>query len=216
MVLHITNMDSVDDPCSVRRELEARGFSLEWYDIGQAKIEGGVSDEALASLTEALAEKGFGVLRNPKELLVEQVKQIIREVILCQKFADMPNIMAALTTRTGYNYRYLSRIFTPIEKSTIEHYVMIAKVERVKTLLTEGAHSVSDIAFELHYSSGAHLSAQFKMITGITIRAFRAVNGKPLHEHAHGRALRRHTVSRRMTGRMIKDTASPEAMAQES
>ncbi len=184
MILHITNIDSAEDICCVRHELEKRGFSLEWYDIGQAKIDGEIHDSHLMDLIEALAVKGYGVLRNSKEVLAEQVKQIIQELIFCPKFTELHNITRVLSRRTGYNYRYLSRVFSIVEKTTIEHYTIIQKIERVKTLVVDGTHSLSDIAFELNYSSGAHLSAQFKTITGVTIRAFRSMHGRPVQERA--------------------------------
>ena len=200
MVLHITNIDSADDICSIRHELEVRGFTLEWYDIGSAKIEGQISDAELTELTQALAIQGFGVLRNPKELLVEQVKQIIQEMIHCAKHTELHHITGVLAARTNYNYRYLSRVFSLTEKTTIEHYIILQKVERVKALLAaesrgaaEGTHSLSQIAFELNYSSVAHLSAQFKSIAGETIRQFRAKLGHALHDHAtHDRARHGH------------------------
>ncbi len=209
MVLHITNMDLADDLCCVRRELEARGFSLEWYDIGQAKIDGETSEADMASLREALAAKGYAVLRNPKELLVEHVKQIIREVIFCPKFSELHHMTGILSKRTGYNYRYLSRAFSSTEKITIEHYIIIQKVERVKVLLlAENPISLSDIAYQLNYSSVAHLSAEFKTISGETIRSFRAMHGRPLHDHsskrsrdAQDRTLRSNLLRSRRAGR---------------
>jgi AraC family transcriptional regulator len=226
MVLHITNIDSADDLCCVRCELEKHGFTLDWYDIGEAKIESEVSEVELSALTEALAANGFGVLRNPKELLVEQVKQIIQEVIFCPKFSELHHITMVLSKRTGYNYRYLSRIFSLQEKITIEHYIIMQKVERVKVLLmTEGAHSLSDIAFELNYSSVAHLSSQFKTITGETIRTFRAMHGRPLHERSsrdqtsHDRAkLRSHPRHRAMQSIHVHDIAiwEPKSIAMTS
>jgi AraC family transcriptional regulator len=215
MVLYITNMNSADDLCCVRHELEARGFSLEWYDIGEAKIEGQTSESEIASLTVALAGKGYGVLRNPKELLVEQVKQIIKEVIFCAKFSELHHITGILSKRTGYNYRYLSRAFSHTVKITIEHYVIIQKVERVKSLLiAETPMPLSDIAFALNYSSVAHLSSQFKTIAGETIRSFRAMHGRPLHNHsgkrsldAQGRALRGNMLRSRRAAHRIPGRA---------
>jgi AraC family transcriptional regulator len=223
MVLHITNVDSADDICCVRRELEERGFSLEWYDIGQAKIEGEVSDSHLTALTNALSAKGYGVLRNPKELLVEQVKQVIQEMIFCPKFSELHNITTLLSKRTGYNYRYLSRVFSFHEKITIEHYTIVQKVERVKVLLSEAAHPLAEIAFQLNYSSVAHLSAQFKAITGETIRAFRAMHGHPRHERslhdriAHGRASHRRKLVklRNPADALLHDTVTAKAAVAE-
>lgn len=110
---------------------------------------------------------------DPHMLLTNYLKNVIHDLVFEPKFNDLCNINDLLAKKTGYNYRYLSRIFSETEQKTVERFIMEQKVEKVKELVANGNRSLADISFELNYSSVAHLSAQFKMITGITIREYR-------------------------------------------
>jgi AraC-like DNA-binding protein len=127
----------------------------------------------LRRLAQKRALKQLAPEVDPHELLSEQLKDVIHELIFRPKFNDLCNINDLLAKKTGYNYRYLSRVFSTIEKKTVERFIIEQKVEKVKDILQEGDYPLADIAFELNYSSVAHLSAQFKMITGETIREYR-------------------------------------------
>ena len=129
-------------------------------------------------LKEKLAKKGFQLLDDKQTKLINEIKSIIIQEIHYQEEASPVNFSTLLSEKIHYDYAYLSRLFSSVEGQTIEKFVLAQKIEKVKELLTYDELNLSEIAFQMHYSSSAHLSAQFKKITGMTPSAFKKLNNR--------------------------------------
>ncbi len=130
--------------------------------------------EQYAQLSGALKEVGFELIDNKRSKLIEQIKAYIIDTV---HFSEL------LSQHLHHDYSYLSNLFSEVEGITIEHFIISQKIEKVKELLLYNAQSLSQIAFNLGYSSTAHLSAQFKKLTGLTPSQFKQIgaqNRKPL------------------------------------
>ncbi|HKK46844.1 MAG TPA: helix-turn-helix domain-containing protein [Balneolaceae bacterium] len=172
--LKIKNM--VCDRCimSVRDVLEDLGFRVESVSLGEASIAENPDEEDLSKVAKKLRGKGFELIREQKEALIEQIKgQLIEYVRLLESGDQPPKLSEYLSEKLHHNYSYLSNRFSGAEESTIENYLILLKIERVKELLTYEEMTLSEIAWKLNYSSVQYLSNQFKKVTGETVSSFR-------------------------------------------
>ncbi|MBN9295718.1 MAG: helix-turn-helix transcriptional regulator [Filimonas sp.] len=125
-------------------------------------------------LKQALLQEGFDVVEDKKALLVEKIKNTLIDIVYNQDLSEWKqNLSDYLSHLLHKDYTTLSQVFSSLENTTIEQYFILQKIERVKELLVYNEYSLSEIAWQLGYSSVAHLSAQFKKITGFTPSAFR-------------------------------------------
>jgi AraC-like DNA-binding protein len=175
MRLFVKNM--VCDRCKmvVRAELERHGLHPLKVELGQVDIEeAGISPERRAALDHDLHNLGFALIEDRKRRIAEQVKAAI--IVLIHQQNDDSRIKHSeyLAQQTGLDYAYLSKVFSEEEGLTIEQYIILQKIEKVKELLTYGQQSLSEIAWQLGYSSVAALSAQFKKVVGMTPTAWKA------------------------------------------
>lgn len=170
----------------VRQELEALGHQVLTIELGEVVLETPATDMQLDLISERLQTHDFELLSDKKQQLIERVKTAIVELVHLQndglrrmKHSDY------ITEKVSRDYRYLSTLFPEVEGITIEQYLINQKLERVKELLVYDELTLSQIADLLNYSSVAHLSAQFKSITGMTPSQFRKIRDKkrkPLDE----------------------------------
>ena len=150
--------------------------------LGRAEITGQLTDTQIAELSSRLEENGFELIMDPAKEIAESIK---REVIFMVRGETPPpaKLSEYLASGLHRDYRSLSRIFSESEGRTIESYVILQKIERAKELLLDGELNVSEIAWRLGYSGVAHLSRQFKDITGMTPTDFRRDGRRlPLNE----------------------------------
>ncbi|MBU1822743.1 MAG: AraC family transcriptional regulator [Bacteroidetes bacterium] len=170
MQLAIKNM--VCDRCIrvVREDLEALGLTVGPVQLGTATVEGELSEEQMSAVKQRLEASGFELLDDPRLRLVEYMKTLIIDEIQYLKGhkPEHQNFSDYLSEKCGYEYSYLSHLFSSETGSTIEQYIIAQKVEKVKEWLSYGELSQSEIAWRLGYSSAAHLSNQFKKVTGQT------------------------------------------------
>ena len=191
--LLIKNM--VCDRCItvVRQQIEALGHQISQVELGQVELARPLNASSLKDLESALLGHGFELLKGTDALFfnsdgirsfellkgtdaiaVEKVKKLILDHLY--RHVQKPNSMNFsdyLAQETTMNYFALSKLFSSTEGITIEKYLILQKIERVKELLVYNQKSLSEIAFELEYSSVAHLSRQFKSVTGLTPSSFR-------------------------------------------
>jgi AraC-like DNA-binding protein len=174
MIIHIKNM--VCDRCimAVRQQLEAAGLAYKRVQLGQVELAETPSSDQLESLREGLREWGFELLDDKRSQVVEKIKTAIVSLIHGQD-ADEFNLKlsAHLQDKLGLDYHYLSTLFSSVEGVTIERYAILQRIEKVKELLMYDEKSLSEIAYQLGYSSVQHLSQQFKKITGLTVSEFK-------------------------------------------
>ncbi len=162
----------------VREELEKIGLSVSKVELGIATINltGDVIQYDLIQNT--LQKEGFELIEDHKASIIESIKHLVINEIhhhtsekpASQNFSDF------LVRKIGYEYSYLSNLFSSVEKTTIEKYIIAQKIERTKALLLNGEISLSAIAWQLDYRSVAHLSNQFKQVEGTTPSEFKRNN----------------------------------------
>ena len=175
MILPIKNM--VCDRCImvVKQQLENSGFHVEVIALGSATVSPEPSAAQLSLISSSLKLFGFELIDNEKDRIVEQIKKLIIEKIHYSDLADgQMNYSGYLATRLAKDYAYLSRLFSESEDITIEKFIIQQKIEKVKELLQYGELNINEIAWKMGYSSSAHLSAQFKNITGLTPSKFKS------------------------------------------
>ena len=125
-------------------------------------------------LDKELREIGFEIIQNKNQKLVEQIKTLIIDLIHHNKENNLKiNISEYLSQNIGYDYAYISNMFSKEENTTIEKFIILQKIERVKELVSYNELNFSEIAFNLNYSSASHLSKQFKKITGFTLSEYK-------------------------------------------
>ena len=168
MLLRIKNM--VCDRCVmvVRTELERVGCRVLAVRLGEAEVEGGLSPGEKARLAERLEALGFELLEDRRARMIEAVKRAVIELVRAEEVMPDVRLSEYLQERLRVDYRQISTLFSETEGRTVEKYFIAQKIERVKELLVYDELSLGEIAFRLGYSSVAHLSAQFKQVTGMT------------------------------------------------
>ena len=182
MKLAIKNMVCNHCVSAVRQALTELGLNPLSVELGRAEIVENLTNERLDQLAARLEASGFELISDPIKDTVESVK---REIIMMVR-SDEPvpqKLSDYLSAKLNRDFRALSRIFSDTEGRTIENYLILQKIERVKELLLDGELNVSEIAYHTGYSSVAHLSRQFKEITGMTPSDFRRDGHRlPLNE----------------------------------
>jgi AraC-like DNA-binding protein len=126
----------------------------------------------------ALLKWGLELMDDRKSMLIEKIKSVIIELIHYSDEQLKNNFSTYLSEKLNYDYTYLSNLFSEVEGTTIEHFMIVHKIERVKELLVYDEINLTEIAWKLHYSSVAHLSNQFKKITGLTPTHFKQLKQK--------------------------------------
>lgn len=173
MKLYIKNM--VCPRCIMAVENILTGLNLQPLDVrlGEVIIAKDLNTEEIKTFRLALEKVGFELLDDNQQQLIEQIKTTIINHI---HFSDETgfNISEILSRDLKKDYSLLSKLFSVTEGITIEHYTILQKTERVKELLTYNKQTLSEIAFILGYSSVAHLSSQFKKVTGLTPSKFKS------------------------------------------
>jgi len=142
-------------------------------ELGKVTIEKELSAQQKKRLSQNLLIKGFERLDDKQTQIINEVKSIIIQQIHYSNEPLVVNFSTLLTEKMPYDYAYLSRLFSSVEGRTIEKFILAQKVEKVKELLAYQELSLSEIAFQLNYSSSAHLSSQFKKVTGMTPSKFK-------------------------------------------
>lgn len=186
MLLHVKNM--VCDRCIliIRQQLENLNFKIEAISLGKVTISPEASSEQLQHISSVLQVLGFELIDKDKDQLIEQIKvQVIELVHHSDLSALHQSLMSVIAEKLNKEYVYLSRLFSDAEGITIEKYIIQQKVERVKELLEYGQMNLNEIAYAMGYSSSAHLSTQFKTVTGMSPSKYKAQpagNRKPLDQ----------------------------------
>lgn len=185
MKLHIKNMVCNRCIMVVNDELEKLGLRPISIELGEVVLNKELSDIQKAQVKTALEKVGFELIDNRKGQLIERAKTLLIELVHRQNNELRTNLSDYLSQLLGHDYSSLSTLFSEVEGTTIEKFYIAQKIERVKELLVYDELSLSEIAHLLNYSSVAHLSNQFKKITGLTPSHFKqigAVKRKPLDE----------------------------------
>lgn len=162
----------------VKAELEKLGLPYLSVDLGVVEMAEDILPEQHARLKENLLRSGLEVLDDKKSILIEKIKNLIVEMIHYSDELPPVNYSDFISEKLGYDYTYLSNTFSEVKGITIQQFIIIQKIERVKELLLYDEMNLTEIANLLHYSSVAHLSNQFKKITGLTPTFYKQLKQK--------------------------------------
>jgi AraC-like DNA-binding protein len=168
MILFIKNMLTVRCEIVVKLELKRLGLHCTAIEQGRAEVAGVMSLENIHKVRIALSRSGLELIDNKKNILIEKIKRVIIEMV---HHTDDPlkiNFSHHLTSKLNLDYTYLANTFSQDQGVTIEQFIILHKVQRVKELLSYDELSLTEISWKMHYSSVAHLSTQFKKVTGVT------------------------------------------------
>lgn len=167
---------------AVRAELEKSGLTPKNISLGEVELQKGPTPKQLIQLNERLHELGFEILDDQKQRQIEKIKTLLIQQVQSAELKEHFGLNEFLSKALHKDYSYISRLFSEVEGITLEQFFILQKIEKVKELLIYGEKNTSEIAFMLGYSSVAHLSAQFKKVTGLTPSAFKKMGGnrKPL------------------------------------
>jgi AraC-like DNA-binding protein len=172
MKIYIKDMMCLRCKVVVKSVLEKVGLEYTTVELGHVELAKEASSKELDVLNDELQKFELSLIKNRKNSLVESIKTVIIELVAANdelriKFSDY------LSQKLNYNYTYLANVFSEIEGSSIEKFYIIRKIERVKRLMMYDNMSISEVAYKMHYSSVAHLSSQFKKVTGLTPSEFK-------------------------------------------
>jgi AraC-like DNA-binding protein len=164
----------------VKSELQKLGLHFAKVELGEVEVLEEVSQHKLEQLKTALMKSGLELMDDKKSILIEKIKNVIVELIHYTEDEPKVNFSTYLTQKLNYDYKYLSNLFSEVQGTTIEKFIIYHKIERVKELIVYDELTLSEIAFKMHYSSAAHLSNQFKKVTGLTPSHFKKLKVKRL------------------------------------
>jgi AraC family transcriptional regulator len=175
MHLYIKNMVCNRCILVVQQELEKLKIEACKVTLGEVETTAELSKEQLKQLDENLSALGFELLDNSKQQLIEKIKNILIQQVHHSHQQETHNFSEVLSKALHKDYSYLSSLFSEVEGVTIEKFLINQKIEKVKELIIYDEMSLSEIAYQLGYSSVAHLSNQFKKVTGLTPSHFKQV-----------------------------------------
>ena len=162
----------------VKEELQKLMIHHLAVNLGQVEILENITAHQREQIKHGLALSDLELMDDKKAMLIEKIKNVIIEMVHYEEELPKVNFSDYLTEKLNYNYTYLANLFSETESTTIEHFIIIHKIEKVKELILYDELNLTQIADKLHYSSVAHLSHQFKKVTGLTPSFFRSLKDK--------------------------------------
>ena len=162
----------------VKSELDKLGLHYGKIELGEVEVIENLTMDQFGRLKTVLLKSGLELMDNKKGILIEQVKNVIIEMIHLTEEPHQGNFSDYISSRLNQDYTSLAHLFSEATGITIEHYIISNKIERVKELLLYHDFNLTEISYRLNYSSVAHLSSQFKKVTGLTPTFFRQLRIK--------------------------------------
>jgi AraC-like DNA-binding protein len=176
--LYIKYMVSNRCKMAVRDELKKLGLHFIVVDLGVVEIMENISMEKRLLLRQGLHISGLELMDDKKAILIEKIKAIIVEMIHHSEEVIKINFSDYLSEKLDHNYTYLANLFSEVQGTTIEQFIISHKIERIKELMIYGELNITEIAWKMNYSSVAHLSSQFKKVTGLSPSHFKQLKDK--------------------------------------
>ncbi len=162
----------------VKEELKKLGLHFILVDMGVVDIMENITPDQREQIRIALLKSGLELMDDKKAVLIEKIKNVIIEMIHYIDELPKVNFSDYLSGKLDYDYTYLANLFSEVQGTTIEKFIISHKIERVKELIIYNELNLTEIAWKLHYSSVAHLSNQFKKFTGLTPSHFKNLRSK--------------------------------------
>lgn len=178
MKLYIKYMVSLRCKMLVIEELKKLGLHYVIVDLGMVEILEDITQEQREQLRDNLLKSGLELLDDKKSILIEKIKNVIIEMIHYSKELPNTNYSDYIAEKLNYDYTYLANVFSEVKGVTIQQFIILHKIEKVKELLLYEELNLTEISYKLHYSSVAHLSNQFKKVTGLTPTFYKKLKQK--------------------------------------
>jgi len=189
--LYIKYMVSNRCKIAVKEELKKLGLHFMVVDLGEVEIMENISPEMREQVKNALFENGFELMDDKRSMLIEKIKNTIVDMVHNSDEMIKTNFSTYLSEKMNHDYTYLANLFSEVQGTTIEQFIISHKIERIKELLIYGEQNITEIAWKMNYSSVAHLSNQFKKVTGLSPSHFKQLKDKrrsPLEDVGTSRA----------------------------
>jgi len=178
MILHIKYMVSNCCRETVKAQLNKVGLYYVTLELGQVELREDITEEQRKELKSALRKNGFELMDDQKAILIEKVKNVVIAMVQGTDEHPTVNYSEHISKELDYDYTYLSNLFSEVTGTTIVNYIIAHKVEKIKELLLYNELTLTQISYQLSYSSVAHLSAQFKKVTGLTPTYYKQLRHK--------------------------------------
>lgn len=162
----------------VKQELTKLGIKYMVLDLGMVELFENITEKQRILLKSNLLKSGLELMDDKKSILIEKIKNVITEMIHNSDQLPKVNYSDYISEKLEYDYTYLANTFSEVKGITIQQYIIINKIEKVKELLLYDELNLTEISYKLHYSSAAHLSNQFKRITGLTPSYYKKLRRK--------------------------------------
>lgn len=159
----------------LQEQFEKLDLEYDILGLGEVNINSNISDEKLEELSNTLQKYGIQIVENQKSILVQKIKDTIVEMVFSDDDSTNFKSSVYLSEKLNHSYGYISNLFSEVTYTSIENYIIIQKIERVKQLLLINELTLTEIAYKLNYSSVSHLSTQFKNTTGLSPSAFQRI-----------------------------------------
>lgn len=175
MKIFIQNMVSLRCKMMVKSELEKLGIAYKTIELGEVLLDKPLLESDLILLDRALHISGLEIMYDKKAMLIEKIITIIVEMVHYSDEFPNVNFSTFLSEKLQLDYHRMSEIFSKTKGVTIEHFIILHKIERIKELIIYDDLNLTEISYKMHYNSVGHLSKQFKQITGLTPSFFKAL-----------------------------------------
>ncbi len=162
----------------VKAELDKLGLHYGVVNLGEVDVYENITEDQRNQLKAGLLKTGLELMDDKKAMLIEKIKNVVVEMVHYADELPKTNFSDYLSEKLNYDYTYLANLFSEVTGITVEHYIINHKIERVKELLLYDELNLTEISYKLNYSSVAHLSNQFKKVTGLTPTFFKKLKNK--------------------------------------
>lgn len=182
----------------VKDELKKLGLHFIFVDLGEVEIMEDISDEQRKQFQHGLLDSGLELMDDKRAILIEKIKEVIIEMVHYSDEVIKTNFSDYLSEKLNYDYTYLANLFSEVQGTTITQFLISHKIERIKELIIYDELNISEIAWKMNYSSVAHLSNQFKKVTGLSPTHFKELKDKrrkPIEEIGNGHTLKSHDAN---------------------
>ena len=176
--LYIKNMVSLRCKMLVKATLDNMKLCYSSIELGEVELNEEITEERRNNLQSTLLASGLVLMDDKKTILVEKIKAVVIEMVHYADEFPHNKHSVYISEKLNYNYTYLANLFSEIKGITLEQFIIVHKIEKVKELILYDELNLSEIAFRLNYSSSGHLSKQFKKITGLTPSFFKKLKEK--------------------------------------
>lgn len=171
--LYIKYMVSNRCKLAVKEDLKKLGLHFIVVDLGEVEIMENISADQRAALKASLLSSGLELMDDKRSMLIEKIKNVIIEMVHHTHEMIKVNFSDFLSEKMNHDYTYLANLFSEVQGTTIEQFIISHKIERIKELIIYDELNITEIAWKMNYSSVAHLSNQFKKMTGLSPSHFK-------------------------------------------